>query len=103
MGGRGSGRYDGFDGKRTAETSSALSIAYLKKHGLLKPGSISSIRWYRGSDKENGSSIGIVTQLDRITLLYKHRSYRGEWEPVKQMVPLTYTRCHLGGRRAWFM
>jgi hypothetical protein len=30
------------------------------------------------------------------------RSQDSEWKSVEQRVPITWTACHLGGRRAWF-
>ena len=30
------------------------------------------------------------------------RSPDSEWRPVEQRVPITWTACHLGGRRVWF-
>jgi hypothetical protein len=30
------------------------------------------------------------------------RSPDSDWRPVEQRVPITWTACHLGGRRAWF-
>jgi hypothetical protein len=41
--------------------------------------------------------------FDAIVLVYRIRSYDvREWKHVEQRVPLTWTKCHLGGRRLWF-
>ena len=40
---------------------------------------------------------------DAIVLIYRARSLlAGEWKPIEQRVPMTWTNCHFGGRRPWF-
>ena len=39
-----------------------------------------------------------------MTLLYRHRrGPGGEWEDLKQVVPLTWTVCNFGGEGPWFI
>jgi hypothetical protein len=39
-----------------------------------------------------------------VVLLYRARSLPAvEWEGVEQRVPITWTACHLGGQRPWFV
>jgi hypothetical protein len=39
-----------------------------------------------------------------VILSYRHRSGpSGEWEDVKETVPLKWTECHFGGERSWFV
>ena len=43
-------------------------------------------------------------QPGQITLLYRHRSGpSGEWEEVREPVPLSWTACNFGGERPWFI
>jgi hypothetical protein len=35
--------------------------------------------------------------------MFRSRTSEGsEWKAIEQRVPITWTACHLGGRRAWF-
>jgi hypothetical protein len=41
---------------------------------------------------------------ERVILLYRHRSGpSGEWEDIREPVPLTCTACNFGGERPWFI
>jgi hypothetical protein len=41
---------------------------------------------------------------ERVTLLYRHRSGpSGEWEDVREPVPLAWMACNFGGERPWFV
>jgi hypothetical protein len=53
---------------------------------------------------EPSGSINVRTELDAVVLTYRARS-RGatEWKSIEQRVPLTWTPCHFGGRRPWFV
>jgi hypothetical protein len=48
-------------------------------------------------------SISVRTELDAVVLMFRSRtSPDSEWKSVEQRVPITWTPCRLGGRRAWF-
>lgn len=36
-------------------------------------------------------------------LSYRQRAYGGDWQNVDEPVYLTYTDCHYGGQRVWFV
>ena len=102
MGGLGSGNRYHFDKKTTTDECHGLDIRDLYRDGLLKPGSWFSSRWLR-SDRETGSIRGFVYQ-DRVVLSYSHRrGPSGEWEDVKEPIPLEWTPCNFGGERPWFI
>ena len=64
------------------------------------------MRWSR-ADRETGSIGGVVegTQTpERVILTYRHRrGPGGEWEDVREPVPLSWTACNFGGKRPWFI
>ncbi len=102
MGGVGSGNWYRFDKKTTTGECHSVDVRYLHRNGLLKPGHSFSLRWSRAG-RQTGS-IGGVAYRDQVTLLYRHRrGPGGEWEDVKEMVPLTWTACNFGGERPWFV
>jgi len=42
--------------------------------------------------------------MDAVVLTYRARGWvDGEWKSVEQRVPITWTACHFGGHRPWFV
>jgi hypothetical protein len=78
----------------------ALDIRRLQCDGLLTPGQVFSWNWLRNG--ETVASISIRSEVDRVILDYRSRSYDGEWQVKKYPVYLDWAPCNLGGRRAWF-
>ena len=58
--------------------------------------------WSRGD--EPAGEIEVVPTNDAVVLLFGWRgSEKEKWKSVEQRVPLTWTKCHLGGARPWFL
>ena len=53
-------------------------------------------------DGQDVGSIMVSAQDGSVVLEYRH-THAGESEDVSYTVPLTYTSCHYGGRRPWFI
>jgi hypothetical protein len=54
-----------------------------------------------GSD---AGSINVSTERDAVVLTYRTSpSWSNEWKSINQRVPITWTDCHFGGRRPWFV
>jgi hypothetical protein len=71
------------------------------REGRLLAGQSFSLSWSRGG--EPSGSIGVRTEADTVVLMFHaRRGGHAEWKSVEQRVPITWTACHLGGRRAWF-
>lgn len=87
--------------KDTVEGQLFLDVRYLNREGKLRPG-LHGLRWTR-SDGEPAGSITLKTEQDRITLMYSFSSWGSEPEQVDQIVSLTWTPAHFGGRRPWFV
>jgi hypothetical protein len=91
-------------GCRTTTCESCISIDVRRWHreGKLCPGLSFSCSWTCGG--EPSGSIKVRTEVDTLVLIYSARSWRDiEWKSVQQRVPMTWTACHLGGRRPWFV
>jgi hypothetical protein len=104
MGGFGSGRYlrrrsrsRYFVADRHADR---LDVRELLRLGCLVPDARATIRWYRGMAE--AASIG--TYFDSCQLALQLRYSTGQ-PPivVRETVPLTFTACHFGGDRPWFL
>jgi len=101
MGGSGSGNWYRYGTKGTADSLKTLDVNWLHRMGYLRPGHFFSVSWTRGD--EPSGSIGGWAEQDRVILEYRSRSHGGDWEDVKEPVELTWTPCHYGGRRPWFI
>lgn len=99
MGGYGSGRR--YSSKKTTGDMWRLDVYYLHKHGMLAPGSASTLNWSRNG--QHLASIGMWAEEGRIILKYRTRARGGEWENKEYPVPLEWTACHFGGQRPWFL
>src|SRR3712207_2542882 len=102
MGGVGRGSRYRFDKKATTEECHGVDVRYLHRNGLLQPGRSFSLRWSRARGVTG--SVGGVAHDDRVTFFYRHRTGPGgEWEDVRETVPLDRTACNFGGKRPWFL
>ena len=53
---------------------------------------------------ERSGSINVRTEQGAVMLIYRARNLlAAEWKPIKQRVPITWTACHFGGQRPWFV
>jgi hypothetical protein len=60
-------------------------------------------RQHAARNNEPAGNIGNLTEHDAIVLIYRSRPCGStEWKDIRQRVPITWTECHLGGRRPWF-
>ncbi len=100
MGGTGSGRHWQF-GADTTDDYRTIDVRWLKREGLLSPGTSRRITWSRG--KEITGSIGVRSEMGRIILDYRHKSGGAEWQEKSYSVYLDTTPCHMGGERHWFL
>jgi hypothetical protein len=98
MGGYSSGRRGG---KRITNDMLALDIRKIQRAGRLTPGQSFGWQWTRGGEKI--ASITMHSAADRVTLTYRNRSYGEDWQDMNYPVRLTWTACHYGGHRAWWL
>lgn len=87
--------------KNTVEDHRALDIRSLQRDGVLVAGWRGNWQWSR--DGEVRASIGLeVESLERVRLHYQV-TIQGETEAKDYPVVITWTSCHLGGNRPWFL
>ena len=101
MGGIGSGRQWHAGAKDTVDGYHAIDVRRLQRDDLLIPGLSFGLRWSRG--EEEVASIQVCVEAERMVLNYRQCSGGSDWEPVRYPVSLTWTPCHFGGRRPWFL
>jgi hypothetical protein len=81
-----------FGRRATCESSLSIDVREWHRQGLLRVGLPFACSWTRNS-KPLGS-IDVRNEADAVVLTFK--------ESGEQRVPIVWTRCHLGGARAWF-
>lgn len=100
MGGIGSGnRWQ--SGASTTDEYLRIDVRVLARSGALSTGYRGSLSW-----SCNGAAAGSIrfrADLGSVVLSYRHRTGRGDWVHEEYLVPIVYTRCHLGGCRPWFL
>jgi hypothetical protein len=90
-----------YGGRPTCEGCKSIDVRRWHREGRLRAGQYFSSSWTRGG--EPSGSIRVCTEADAVVLMFEsQRRGHTEWKPVLQRVPITWTACHLGGRRAWF-
>lgn len=99
MGGIGSGRPEGW-GRPTVEGVRSINANRWGREGFLRPGLVFAWEWTYTDG--NRAMINAEARADEVVLRYRFRANGGEWQPVEEVVPLEWTACRFGGRRAWF-
>ena len=101
--------------RQEAESSHALHISWLKKHGYLhkdysrKDGGIKWTYGWSGNESSIGFSVirdnwGTPEERTHIELAYTNTDrWSGEKENMKYNVELATTPCNYGGKRYWFI
>jgi hypothetical protein len=101
MGGPGSGSWYRWNKKIYAEEVNRIDIRYLKKQGMLRPGSQGSLWWTTNGEKTG--DIRYATWGSSLQLIYRFRQYGDDWESVDEHVRFAETPCNFGGSRKWFI
>jgi hypothetical protein len=88
--------------RATCESWKCLDVRQVHRRNLLWPGLQFSWDWTR--DDEPSGSITILIEPDSVLLSYRIRLYdTTEWKDIRQRIPVTWTSCHFGGKRPWFI
>jgi hypothetical protein len=88
--------------KTTGARDLAIDVREWRRRHLLQAGQQFSCSWTRNG--EPSGSIGVRTEADAVILIFQWHGLQSEkWKSVEQRVPLVWTRCHLGGKRPWFI
>jgi hypothetical protein len=106
VGGIGNGSWYRISKNTTTDECHSVDVRYLNREGLLESRRWFSLRW-SWAGRETGS-IGAVVEgtetPERVILTYRYRrGSGGEWEDVRESVPLTWSACNFGGERPWFI
>lgn len=103
MGGIGSGRRTRFGTRPLVEDFRLLDIGRLKRAGILNWPRQTVWHW-----KLDGRQAGkiIIDVRDRHSLVLRYR-FMGvtdtDWVSVEEPIGVTWTQCHFGGERPWFV
>jgi hypothetical protein len=104
MGGFGSGSWRRWDKRSTVEERRQIDVRRWQREGLFEatPRYI-SWAWYRQG--EQIASISARTSNSEVELSYAYRRNGDEdnEKSVNYTIPLSWTECNFGGKRAWFI
>jgi hypothetical protein len=91
-----------YRGRATCEGCRSIDVRRWHREGRLRAGTCFSYSWTHGG--EPSGAITVRTEYDAVVLIYRARSWEDtNWKSIKQRVPITWTACHLGGGRPWFV
>ena len=74
----------------------SIDVRSWHREGRLRPGPCfaHSLTWMWEPTEE----IGVLTKADAVYLMFRSRSWQGEYGPtIKQRIPIVWTPCTLGG------
>jgi hypothetical protein len=90
-----------YGARAACESYKTIDVRRWHRDGRLAAGQRFTNSWTFGG--KPAGTIGVATQADAVMLTYSTRRGDAAWKPVSQRVPITWTDCHFGGRRPWFV
>jgi len=101
MGGYGSGHHVCRDPKTTTDAVLSIDVRELNRRGSFKPGQSFVLTWTSDGKTLGSINVEVLTR----GLAFSHSWRHGDEEPELMHYPvrLEWTRCHLGGKRPWFL
>ncbi len=99
MGGYGSGSHR-YRGANKCEAVCRIEIPYLNKHGLLEPGTMTTLTWSRRGQKT--AAVELATWPEWMMLYYCIRQEENTLRKVSQRIDFDWTDTAFSGRRRWF-
>jgi hypothetical protein len=89
-------------GRPTCESCRSVDVREWKRRGFLSAGQ--SFPWFWNFQGVPCGSIFVRTEPDAVILtLWSQNPRDKKGTLVEQPVPLTWTTCHVGGERPWFV
>ena len=83
------------------ELCKSIDVRRWHRDGRLRAGQ--QFPWSWSSGGEPSDTINVRTEADALVLIYTARSFLAGWKSIEQRIPITWTNCHFGGRRPWFV
>lgn len=101
MGGVGSGRHYHWNTKDTTEDYRTIDIRRWHSEKLLSFQKPFVWKWVRCG--KTVSKIKVFVEEENIKLSYKCQNSEGIWIDYNYLINFTWTSCHFGGKRPWFI
>jgi hypothetical protein len=91
-----------FDRRETCESCKSVDVRRWHRDGRLRAGQQFSWAWT--CDGRPSGTIRVRTELDAVILTYRASNllFR-EARSIEQRISISWTNCHFGGRRPWFV
>lgn len=78
-----------------------MDIRNWYRQKLIVPNQSFITKW--SHNNETISSVRVDTEKQRIKLTYRHRNSNNEWADFSYFIYLSWTSCHYGKKRPWFL
>lgn len=101
MGGFGSGLWSRTNKREYLDDLHCLDVRQWKREGLIRP--FNRFKWQWSFEYDEAASVGVSINNDRVILNYQYLDAYGECKSRALSIRLTYTDCHLGGSRVWYV
>ena len=89
-------------GRPTCESHTSIDVREWKRRGFLRAGHL--FPWFWNFQGVPCGSIFVRTEPDAVILtLWSQNPRDKKGTLIEQRVPLTWTKCHVGGERPWFV
>ncbi len=88
-------------GKDLVETCRSIDIRQWQRQRLLDPESHFSWCWQEAG--VTVASINVQVKTELVVLTYKARWPGREWQDIDERIGLSFSSCHYGGQRPWFV
>ena len=91
-----------FGARETCESIPSIDVRLWHREGRL--GNSRDFSWSCTCGGAPSGTITVHKEDDGVVLIYQTSSLlNNEWKAIEQRVPITWTACHLGGQRPWFI
>ena len=90
-----------YGGRPTCESCKSINVRRWHREDRLRAGQSFICSWTRHG--EPSGSISVRTESDAVVLYRLRSPGAAEWKSTEQRVAITWTACHFGGRRPWFI
>jgi hypothetical protein len=89
-------------GRVTCENCASIDVRQWQRLGRLHAGQKFSWSWTLGG--EPAGSITVQSEQACVVLSYSFcRLGSSDWQSIQQRIPISFTACHFGGQRPWFI
>lgn len=89
------------NGKRTTDQARQVDIRTLHHMGALKPDDVCDLNWHRHGHVT--TALTLQVRSGDVVMRVRESLCDGTWRSYVQTIRFTWTACHYGGQRPWWL